>query len=170
MAYVTIDDTDIQYGVICFDADGKDRTESSGLISERLIEKTKSDAITDVFFFCHGWKGDVPAAIEQYDRWIKAFAKSNDRQQATRMMPAFQPQFIGLHWPSLPFGDEEVSRAGFAGTTGTLRTEQMVELYVGRLGGAKELRVPLETIFAEARRNSFPAELPAVRWAACWAA
>ena len=62
MSFETIPDTNLQYGLISYGADAKERPEQSGLMSQRLIDKAKADAVTDVFFFCHGWKGDEPAA------------------------------------------------------------------------------------------------------------
>ncbi|MFX5972601.1 hypothetical protein ABTE98_19735, partial [Acinetobacter baumannii] len=66
MGFETISGTNLQYGLISFDADGAEVTEPGGLMSQRLIEKAKADKVTNVFFFCHGWKGDMPAAKEQY--------------------------------------------------------------------------------------------------------
>src|SRR6266481_6403907 len=108
MGIETIPDADIQYGLISFDADGNERPEPAGRTSQILIEKAKVDAITNFFFFCHGWKGDLPAAREQYERWIKAFATSDDLKGAPELFPDFRPMFVGLHWPSLRFGDEEL--------------------------------------------------------------
>ena len=76
MGFETIPETDIRYGLISFDTDGHERAEAGGYVSEALIEKAKVDSVTNVFFFCHGWKGDLPAAREQYERWIKTFATS----------------------------------------------------------------------------------------------
>src|SRR5205823_6873145 len=99
----TIQNTDIHYGLIAFDGDGIERSEAAGKFSQKLIEDISSQQITNVFFFSHGWKGDVPAAIEQYDKWIGALMKSPDVQRAPQLLPAFRPLFVGLHWPSLPW-------------------------------------------------------------------
>ena len=58
-----------------------------------------------IFFFSHGWQGDVPAAIAQYNRWIKALTDL-PADMAT-IGADFKPLWIGLHWPSLPWGDDE---------------------------------------------------------------
>jgi hypothetical protein len=117
MGFETIPGTDIQYGLMSFDADGYERHEQSGPMSRALIDNATADSITNVFFFCHGWKGDVPAAKDQYNRWIGAFMNSEDRQNASQFFPNFRPLLIGLHWPSLPWGDEEL-RAGAFGAPG----------------------------------------------------
>ena len=53
--------------------------------------------------------GDVPAAVRQYDRWIGAMAAcEDDLERARRVRPGFRPLLSGFHWPSLPFGDEEL--------------------------------------------------------------
>jgi hypothetical protein len=160
MGFETIPGTDIQYGLISFDADGKEKPESTGRMSQRLIDKARADAVTNVFFFCHGWKGDMPAAKEQYEKWIKAFAESEDRKKANERFPGFKPLFIGLHWPSLPFGDEEVSATSFAAGAARLGAEALLQVYLERLGDRPKVRGLLETIINEARQNSAPDELP----------
>jgi hypothetical protein len=66
MGFETIAGTDVQYGLISFDAEGKEISEQGTLMSQRLIDKARTDKVTNVFFFCHGWKGDVsPARIPQ---------------------------------------------------------------------------------------------------------
>jgi hypothetical protein len=158
MSFETIPDTNLQYGLISYGADAKERPEQSGLMSQRLIDKAKADAVTDVFFFCHGWKGDEPAAKDQYEKWIKAFATSEDRKIAAQVFPDFRPLYIGLHWPSLPFGDEEI-RGGFAAGEGA-GPEVLLQTYLKRLGDTPEIRGALDIIFKEARRNASPEELP----------
>src|SRR5437899_1239623 len=69
----TIPNTSTRYGLICFDANGRERQDDSGgLMSHGLLETAASEEITNIFLFSHGWKGDVPAAVDQYDRWIGA--------------------------------------------------------------------------------------------------
>jgi hypothetical protein len=160
MAFETIPSTDVQYGLISFDADGKERPEQAGLMSRLLIERARADSITSVFFFCHGWKGDLPAAKEQYGRWIKPFATSEDRKLAPQKFTDFRPLFIGLHWPSLPFGDEELRGGAFGAAGGALAPEMLLQTYLARLGDRPEIRAPLNTIIDEARRNAAPDELP----------
>src|SRR5262249_45388284 len=138
-----------------------ERAEAAGRTSERLIEKTKTEAITDIFLFCHGWKGDLPAAKEQYEKWIKAFATSSDRARAAGIFGEFRPMFIGLHWPSLPFGDEELRGIAFTAVAGTLAPDALLQVYIDRLGDLPEIHAPLETIINEARHNAAPDELPA---------
>jgi hypothetical protein len=140
--------------LIAFDADGDERPEGDGLFSRVLIGKAKS--VSDVFFFCHGWKGDLPAAREQYGRWIKAFVTSEDRNRATDRYADFRPMFIGLHWPSLPFGDEELRGGAFGAPAGALAPQILLETYLARLGDRPEIRAPLEIIIDEAIRNSWP--------------
>ena len=49
------------------------------------------DLLHLVFFLSHGWKGDVPAAIDQYDRWIGEMARSAaDRAAARQRRRALQ--------------------------------------------------------------------------------
>jgi hypothetical protein len=160
MGFEAISGTDVQYGLISFDAEGKEISEHGGLMSQRLIDKARADKATHVFLFCHGWKGDVPAAKEQYGLWIKAFAAAKDRENANVHFAKFQPLFIGLHWPSLPFGDEEVAATSFAAGAGILGADALLRRYLERLGDRPEIRAPLQVIIDEARHNASPDELP----------
>jgi len=166
MGFERIPDTDIEYGLISFDADGKERPEGTTLMSQQLIEKVKRDAITNVFFFCHGWKGDLPAARDQYNRWIGAFAKAPELQSAATVFPSFKPLFIGLHWPSQPWGDEELKGGSFGAPEAAVSPDTLLRSYLERLGDRPEIRRPLEIIINEARTNVAPDQLsPKVRQA-----
>ena len=72
------DRADLSYFLLSYTAEGVEQTKEpdapTGLLSDRVIEKLVSTPVTDVFLISHGWKGDVPAAIKQYDRWISAAA------------------------------------------------------------------------------------------------
>jgi hypothetical protein len=160
MGYHTIQDTDIRYGLIAFDADGAERLEADGNFTQKLIEDATSQEITNVFFFCHGWKGDEPAAKDQYGKWIKAFAASADQERASQVFPSFRPMYVGLHWPSLPFGDEELRGGSYGTAGGTSGPEVLLQAYLTRLGDRPGIRGPLKVIFNEARRNASPDELP----------
>ena len=127
MSIEEIPGTDLKYGLISFDADGQERATPSGLTSQILIDKARDDTITNVFFFCHGWKGDLPAAKDQYGRWLKALVSSPDMGRASDVFPNFKPLFVGLHWPSQPWGDEELRGGGAFGGAGGLSADAFVE-------------------------------------------
>ena len=100
-----IPQTDLRYYLIAYNETGKERRESDGtLLSEDALRALASQDITDVFLISHGWKGDIPAAIEQYDRWVSTMDKNaGDRAKADQRPRGFKPLIIGLHWPSLPW-------------------------------------------------------------------
>ena len=98
--------------------------------------------------------GDVPAAIDQYNRWIHAFDTSAaDRERAAGTFPGFRPLFIGLHWPSVPWGDEEIGDGSFA-EGDALGPAELYQAYLDRLGDTPETRSALSTIFEEARSGA----------------
>jgi hypothetical protein len=152
---------DIEYGLISFDAEGRERLEGGGLMSQQLIEKAKRDRVTNVFFFCHGWKGDLPAARNQYARWIGAFANAPERQHASAVFPNFVPMYVGLHWPSQPWGEEELGGSSFGAPSAGITPDALLTSYLERLGDRPEIRAPLRMIINEARTNAAPDELPA---------
>src|SRR5215208_1383298 len=100
----TIPGSDVQYYLISFDEHGVERAETDGSkLSDAVVKRLKDPAekITDVFLASHGWKGDVPAAIEQYDKWLGEMAKSPDRAAMQQTRPGFKAINVGIHWPSL---------------------------------------------------------------------
>ena len=78
-------------------------------MSEKVLATLRTEPVTDVFLMSHGWQGDVPAALGQYGRWIDAMgACTADRAAMAQARPGFHPLLVGLHWPSLAWGDEEL--------------------------------------------------------------
>src|SRR4051812_43740889 len=111
MPYRRIDGTDLTYALIGFDKDGRERMDDpeGGVFSRTLIEKVRAERPTNVFLFSHGWMADIDAAVYQYDRWLGAMWRLEADRAA--MGPGFLPLFIGLHWPSRPWGNETLARA-----------------------------------------------------------
>jgi hypothetical protein len=159
---------DLSYYLIAFDKDGKERTDDAeGLMSQKVADILAQEPVTDVFIFSHGWLGDVPAAISQYNRWIGVMAEqTQDIERLRQIRPGFRPLLIGLHWPSLPFGEEALGISGspvsFA-TTGAPAVdpiEQMVEFYSNAIADTDRAKTALRTIITSAAENSAPSVLP----------
>jgi hypothetical protein len=166
----TIPRSSTQYYLVAFDRDGAERTDDpdrpGGRLSDAIVQTIASDPITDVFLISHGWKGDLRAAVEQYDAWVGAMEGcANDKQRMLKKYPNFRPLRIGLHWPSQPWGDEEFGTLGDSFEPAAAEpVEEMVEIYVRRLGESPIIRASLRTLFEEARRNAAVDKLtPAAR-------
>jgi hypothetical protein len=159
--------TDTTYALIGFDENGRERNDPHGLngrMVDRLLEKARQKCPSNIFFFSHGWMGDVPAAIDQYDRWIKAMLDlPSDLQRLAARTPNFDPLYIGLHWPSLPWGDDELGPSGveFGGDEKATPLQELRKRYLERLGDKLEIRNALDVILEEARVNAAAVELPA---------
>lgn len=158
----TIPNSNVTYSLIAFDARGRERKDDphgiGGLMSARIIQDARANPPSHIFFFSHGWKGDVPAAIDQYNRWIKAMIDLPGDSAA--MGPGFKPLWIGLHWPSQPWGDDELGSNSFEASS--VSSNELVERYVNRLGGdPEEVRKLLHVIFHENDINAGAIELPA---------
>ena len=160
MGYHTIGDAGIQYGLIAFDGTGIERDEASRKFSDTLIEQVSNDAVTNIFFFSHGWKGDVPAAVDQYDRWIGALVNSPDMKAAQQIIPNFRPLFVGLHWPSLPWGSEQARSDGSFAAEDKPDPDQLLAGAIADFGDRPEIRAALQTIFDSARIDISPDSLP----------
>jgi phosphatidylserine/phosphatidylglycerophosphate/cardiolipin synthase-like enzyme len=160
--------THTPYSIIAFDKGGVERKDdhdgTNGLMSKRVLTELVQNAPTDVFVFSHGWRGDVAAAIDQYNRWIDAMA--NLAADAARMGSLFRPMWIGLHWPSEPWGDEELGAGGaFAADASAPpppAPANLLETYLDRLDLTQSLRARelMGIIFRENRVNAGAAVLP----------
>lgn len=157
-------DTELRYYLIAFDKLGQERTDDpdGGRLSERVLSDISSQPPSDVFLISHGWKGDVPAAREQYNNWIRAMTLCpNDIARVRSKRSNFKPTLIGVHWPSLPFGDEE-----FGGGTASFETpavpelEDLINSYADRIADTPEARAALTSIFKAALEDNEPVKLP----------
>jgi len=161
MPFQKIPGPGIEYALIHFDDRGQERTDDpeGGVFSRTLLEKDRREKPSHVFLFSHGWKGDMPSAVEQYNRWIGAMWKLEADRAA--MGPEFRPLFIGLHWPSLPWGEESFG-AGAAsfGTSDAPAIPALLEAAVEHFGGGDEVRRPLEVIFRAFERDPAARVLP----------
>ena len=155
----TIPTTSVTYALVTFDKNGSERTDdpdgSAGKLSVKILDDITSNGYTDIFLYSHGWKGDVPAAIDQYVRWIKAIEDLDaDRARMKMRVPGFKALHVGLHWPSLPFGEEEIGGAGPAFAGAAVAAPDLVGVYAARLEDTPRVRAALQTIVEEARRNA----------------
>ena len=169
MPYRTIPNAGVQYALISFDDDGNERTDdpAGGRLSTQLVEQARRERPTNIFLFSHGWKGDVAAAVDQYDRWIGAMWKLEADRAA--MGPGFKPLFIGLHWPSLPWGEEKMPAAAnfavnfAADLTEAVATPEFDDLFeytVAHFGGSPQVRESLRVIFDAQKDDPGAVDLP----------
>ena len=158
----TLPGTDLSYALVVFDENGKERAEADGTrMSETLAERLGDPArpVSDVFLIAHGWQGDVPAAVVQFDRWIGAMAAQESDRAAARQRPGgFAPLIVGLHWPSLPFGDEAVPASApallSAGDSPSAASDDDVDAWARRIADTPRARQAIRTILDAARNES----------------
>jgi hypothetical protein len=160
-------DRRVGYDMICYDKHGDERRDDPhGLISDQVLRTVAADdsGITDVFLVCHGWKGDVPEAQKQYDNWLEAMSKCEaDIARARQMRPGFKPYVVGIHWPSLPWGDESMGDATAfdvpADGAPTNPVEALVEDYASRIADTPTARDALRRIAMSGMENVEPDSL-----------
>jgi hypothetical protein len=166
MPIVRVPETDLSCYLISVDADGRERTDDpDGTMSQVAADSIAQQLVTDVFLISHGWRGDVDGAISQYNRWIKAMADSRaDVEQMRQTRPDFHPLLIGLHWPSEPWGNEELgdrTSGGSAFAPGTSTSaEHLIDQYAARLADTPAARMALRTLVEVAERSIAPPTLP----------
>jgi len=164
MPYRTIPGTDTSYFMLAVDEDGDERTGDpdalGGRISEMLIDFLRRENVTDLFVWSHGWKGDVTAAFDQYDRWIGAFAAAaGDVAEMSARRPGFRAVHLAFHWPSQAWGNEElVAGNSFAPGAGA-QVAELTESYAAVLGDAPAVRDALTRLFDELRTHAAASEL-----------
>ncbi|EHR00253.1 hypothetical protein [Bradyrhizobium sp. WSM471] len=149
------------YWLIAFDKNGTEISDQAAgaeaLLSERILSELKLRPPTDIFLSSHGWKGDLPGAKEQYNRWFGAMLARQDDLNA--MGADFRPCWIGLHWPSLPFGEESIDAPAFANEQPS--PEEIMAKYVDFFDGdAANTRRLLEVIIHENEDNAGAVLMP----------
>lgn len=151
-----------QYYLIAFDAAGNERDEPEGKMSQKVLDTLSSKPITDVFLFTHGWLGDIAAARNQYNKWVRAMSKNlADIEQIQKARSEFRPLLIGLHWPSLPWGNEELGNSSESFALQEVSpVEPLVEEYAERIANTETAKQALRTIFLSAMVNIAPDTLP----------
>lgn len=152
--------TSLEYYLICFDEKGNERPEGGQLLSQKVLDVVSSQPITDVFFMSHGWQGDILAAKDQYQRWIAAMVNNQaDIQKMQEQHPGFSPLLIGLHWPSKPWGNEDVNAQlpSFDVTDGS-QIDELVNQYAAEVSDTEASKEALRVIFAASMEYSVPPE------------
>ncbi|CAG9180897.1 hypothetical protein LMG23992_04335 [Cupriavidus laharis] len=169
MPIQTIAATGTTYALIALDTDGSERNDDPdaaggqpGRLSDRLLAQWRGGpAPTDIFLWSHGWQGDIPAARSQYDRWIGAFsACAVDEQEMRALRPGLALAHIGVHWPSLPWGDEELGDTASFAAPAHAGKDAMIDAYAQRLGDTPQMREALAVIVEAARTGADAARLP----------
>lgn len=149
-------DAGVPYYLVLFDRDGRERPEPDGsLLSTKLTEVVR-DGGTDVFLCSHGWMGDVPAAISQYNAWTGAMAaQAADRERARALDPEFKPVIVGAHWPSRPWGEEDAGasllgpeEADEFAAERQMSSAELIERYASRIADSGATRAALAVIMA----------------------
>lgn len=166
----TIPGTEFRYHLLSLDDDGNERSDDpGGRMSDRIKEAMLADKPTDVFVFIHGWKGDLDAARSQYVAWMSTLMKRDgDLARARAERSGFVPLLVGLHWPSLPFGNESFAQgesfgAGLNATANEPTIDAAVEEAAHRIADTRAARAALRTIFEAAEQVAYaPTSLPPV--------
>lgn len=152
----------MSYYLIACDQDGNERNEPDGKkLSEQIFTALANEAITDVFIMSHGWMGDVPAARSQYNDWIGAMAKQTaDIEKLKQVRSGFNPLMIGLHWPSKPWGNEDLTSSPSFDINDADPIEQLVDEYADRIANTEAARQALRTILRAANEGNATDTLP----------
>lgn len=157
----------IPYALIMYGTDAHERTDDpngiDGLLSKRILQEVTGTAPSDIFIFSHGWQADITDAIRQYDAWIDQMA---ERSADIACRGAnFRPLWVGVHWPSKAFGNEDMPKASrMAGDLEMTTPEPpaLPEDYLERLGlqHSMEARQLVGLIFRKNREQPAADHLP----------
>ncbi|WP_377479286.1 MAG: hypothetical protein P2A85_10025 [Microcoleus anatoxicus] len=157
-----VPNTSLNYYLIAFDKDGNERDEADGKkLSEQIFSALANEPITDVFLMSHGWMGDIPAARNQYNDWIGAMAKQTaDIEKIKQVRSGFRPLMIGVHWPSKPWGNEDLTSSVSFDINDEDPREQLVDEYASRIANTEAARQALHTILNSASEDNTLDSLP----------
>lgn len=149
-----VPNSSLSYYLIAFDEDGNERYEANGKkLSESILTALakESDPITDVFIISHGWLGDLKDARQQYNDWIGVMAAQTADIERIKQSRPFNPLLIGFHWPSKPWGDENL---GGSVSFDVNDEAQLVSEYGDRIANTEPAKQALETIFRAANGDN----------------
>ncbi|MDQ6760020.1 MAG: hypothetical protein M3Z32_09175 [Acidobacteriota bacterium] len=148
------------YTLIVYDENGDEQRDQHGdLGSAKAVNRMQQEASTDVFLMSHGWQGDVPGALDQYNHWTDALlANPDDLARFAAMRPGFKPLIVGLHWPSLPWGNE--SAIGSFGIGVTASAFDPVADYAKRLGDTPAIHAAVQRVFSEIAATTDSKSMP----------
>ncbi|WP_111511020.1 hypothetical protein [Mycobacterium kyogaense] len=151
-----IDSVDPHYYLLEICEDGVEKKEDGTLLSTAIAEAAGA-GVTDIFIASHGWKGDYDAATIQYSKWFPKVAKQDsDRALVNTRVPGFTPLIVGVHWPSLPWGNERGGDDTLAAdddelaVEATMDPDALVDRYTKRIAASPEAMMALERIAAVA--------------------
>jgi hypothetical protein len=154
-----------EYFLITFDTQGIERAEGDGPFSKIVKQHlgNTTPPITDVFVMSHGWLGDVPGAISQFDKWVTCVA-DNKPVEIDDVRPGFRSLTIGLHWPSLPWGDETVPATDDVAAGGDNHTiDAQLESYACAISNTPKARTAIRIVLNAAQAGGSLKQLsPAV--------
>lgn len=136
------------YTLVVFDEHGNEQHDEQGALgSEKVVGRMQAEGSTDVFLMSHGWRSDVPSALEQYNNWTTAMlANTDDLARLKNLRPGFKPLLLGLHWPSQPWGNEQAVDS-FAIGVGEAVFDPIAD-YSKRLGDTPQIREAVQRVFA----------------------
>lgn len=147
--------TQTPYYLVAFDKDGSERQEEDGFMSEAILSSIADRPPSDIFIFSHGWSNDVSRAILGYSTWIDLMASQAAKLDVARASTNWSPLLIGIHWPSLPWGREELPSADHP-----IALKRLVGAYAFRTADTAVAREAIGTIIEAARRDPLPPQLP----------
>ncbi|MGZ8203355.1 MAG: hypothetical protein ACXWUB_08900 [Burkholderiales bacterium] len=93
------------FWLLAFEKDGKPT--DAGAV-DQLITGLKTEEITDLFIFSHGWNNDRTAALALYDKFFGEMRKVLD-SHAAAVRPGARIGVAGVVWPSILWPDDAES-------------------------------------------------------------
>src|SRR5947209_7364328 len=76
---------------------------------DRFVGDVKSQGITDLFTFSHGWNNDRATALSLYQRFFGEMAKILEDQHVPKKNAGARIGLAGIVWPSILWPDDAAS-------------------------------------------------------------
>ena len=150
------------YYFVAYDETGNERSDvTGGSVSARVEAAIREGTATDVILFSHGWLNDAVSAKASYAKWIESMRSVPDDLTAMRQARSgFEPLLVGLHWPSQPWGDEQLNDNPSFAIDEAGPADRLVNSFASRLGGGAGVREPLEQVIRLALDAGEPTKMP----------
>ena len=152
----------ITYQLMAYGADGRERQDDpGGLMSRRALDSPDDPPVTEVLLLSHGWRGDVPAARTQYNRWIGAMAGAPPTSNVMKKKrPGFRPCSSACTGRASRGATTPSQGAASFDTAGADPVEELVNEAAARTVDTPAARAALRTIVAAALDDNNPPRLP----------
>jgi hypothetical protein len=145
----------------------KDATPVDAAAVQRFPSELKSEGISDLFIFSHGWNNDHAAAKSLYQRFFAEVARLFQDANVPKKIPGAKIGVTGVLWPSILWPDDaptdgpqpELPRPAGGGSVALVAAKAKVPI---KKAEPKDINTTLKRTYDDARQQQLIDELTAM--------